>query len=59
MSYNHRQMPEIKPGQLLLFRSARKGLECNAWVVLGRQTDTRGNGTKLLQKRAEEKSSAP
>lgn len=39
MIYKHRKMPEVKPWQLLFFRSARKGLECNAWVVLGRQTD--------------------
>lgn len=58
MIYKHRKMPEVKPWQLLLLQSARKGLECNAWVVLGRQTATQRNGARTLQKRAEGKSSA-
>lgn len=58
MIYKNRLMPEVEPWQLLLFRTGRKGLECNAWVIVGRQTDTQRNGTKTLQKRAGGKSSA-
>lgn len=58
MIYKDRRLPEVKPWQRLLFGTARKGSEFNAWVVMGKETDAQRNGTKIYRKKAEGKSSA-